>query len=454
MAKHGNQHAKEAGHSRRTHLKKSALSLSAAALGTAAFRSLSARAHAAGRETLKVALLGCGGRGAGAVTQALSTEGPVVLWAMADAFPGRIETAYEQLTTGQDARYDREAHEGYAGRINVPPERRFTGVHAYRDAIDSGVDVVLCASPPYFRPHHFEYAVEKGKHLFVEKPLATDAPGIRRILAANEKAQEKNLKIVVGLQRHHHAAYQETIRRIHEGAVGEILYLRCYWNQGSIWTFPRTPEMSELDYQLANWQYFTWNGGDHIVEQHIHNLDVCNWVKGEHPVEAVGMGGRQVRLGPEHGQIYDHHAVEFTYADGTKLFSQCRQISGCWNSMTEYVHGTQGLAEVHAARIEGAHPWRFRGSVPNPYQASHDLLFAAIRNDTPRNEVPYAAENTMTAILGRMATYSGQRITWDEALASDLDLGAGVLAAEPRPPVEPGRDGEYPVAMPGITEVL
>jgi predicted dehydrogenase len=302
---------------------------------------------------------------------------------------------------------------------------------------------------------HYEYAVEQGKHVFMEKPVATDAPGIRRLLAANEKAKKKNLKVVCGLQRHHQATYQETVNRIQDGALGDITLLRCYWNSGSAGGIaPRPENQSLMEYQFRNPYYFTWLSGDHIVEQHVHNIDVCNWVKGDHPVEANGMGGRQFRNGRQHGEIYDHHFVEFTYADGTKMYSQCRHIPGCWNSVSEHVLGTKGTAEIHRGRISGPDKWRFRGQVGNPYQIEHDVLFDAIRNNKPHNEAEYGALSTMTAILGRMATYSGKVIRWDEALNSSQSLSPDRYAWDGTPPVVPDADGVYPCAAPGVTKVL
>jgi predicted dehydrogenase len=413
-------------------------------------------AHAAGGDTLKVALIGCGGRGTGAASQALSTAGPVKLWAMADLFADKLETSLASLCKGQDANYDRVAHKGFAGKIEVPPERRFVGFDAYKQAIDSGVDVVILTTAPHFRSIHFEYAAEKGKHAFLEKPVAVDAPGIRRVLAAAQQAKQKNLKVGVGLQRHHDALYLETVKRLQDGAVGDMLCLRAYWNgTGYRIRPPREPGMTEMAYQLRNPYHYTWISGDNIAEQHVHNLDVCNWVKGAHPVSAQGQGGRQVRIGPLFGDIFDHHAVEFTYADGSRLFSQCRHMTGCWNSVAEHVIGTKGKAEVNAGRIEtGGDTWRYRGPKANPYQVEHDRLFEAIRNDTPFNEAENGAISTMTAIMGRMATYSGQVVSWDEALQSQLSLAPDRYDFNGVPPVLPGKDGIYPCAVPGVTKVV
>lgn len=413
-------------------------------------------AYAAGSDTLKIALIGCGGRGTGAAAQALSTSGSVKLWAMADLFADKLETSLASLCKGQNARYDVAAHKGFAGKVEVPPERRFIGFDAYKQAIDSGVDVVILTTAPHFRSIHFAYAVQQGKHAFLEKPVAVDAPGIRRVLAAAEMAKQKNLKVGVGLQRHHDALYEETVKRIRDGAIGDIVFQRAYWNgTGYRIRPPREPGMTEMTYQLRNPYHYTWISGDNIAEQHVHNLDVCNWIKGAHPVSAQGMGGRQVRIGPLFGDIFDHHFVEFTYADGSQLFSQCRHMSGCWNSVAEHVIGTKGKAEVNAGRIEaGADTWRYRGQKTNPYQVEHDRLFDAIRNDKPHNEAENGALSTMTAIMGRMATYSGKVVTWDDAIKSELSLVPDRYDFSGTPPTLPDKNGLYACAVPGVTKAL
>ncbi len=397
-----------------------------------------------GREDeLRIGLVGCGGRGTGAARQALSTEGPVRLVAMADAFADRLDSSLSALT------------ENVPDRVDVPEEQRFVGFDAYRELMALDLDLVVLATPPGFRPAHFEHAVERGLHVFMEKPVAVDAPGVRRVLAAAQKAKEQKLKVGVGLQRHHSAKYQETIRRIQDGAIGEIRLLRAYWNGTRPWVRARQPGWNEMTYQMRNWYYFNWLCGDHIVEQHIHNLDVCNWIMDGFPVEAVGMGGCSLR-DPEQGEIFDHHMVEFTYADGTKMLSQCRQIAGCWRSVSEHAHGSSGTANIGAGRIEsdGGWSWKFDGEDPNHYQVEHDALFRAIREDQEYGEAELGALSTMTAIFGRMATYSGKKLSWDEALASTLDLSPGTYDWNAAPPVLPSADGRYPLPFPGSTTAL
>ncbi len=425
------------------------------ATGAALVPGITAGVHAAGDETIKVALVGCGGRGTGAASQALRTSGPVKLWAMADLFEDKIKTSLRHLLKGQPSAYDREAYKGFADRIDVPPERQFVGFDAYKHAIDSGVDVVILATTQHFRPEHFEYAVRQGKHVFMEKPLAVDAPGVRRVLAANEEAKRKNLKVVVGLMNRHNARIQETIERAKDAAIGRIQYFRCYWNTGFLRdTPPRPAEQTEMVYQLRNPYHFVWLSGDYLVDALIHNIDLCLWVKGSPPVTAQGIGGRQFRLETQRGDIFDHHAVEFTFEDGVRMFAECRQISGCWNHSGAHAHGVAGEADIVRGRIEGDKIWRFRGRIPNPYQVEHDVLFDAIRNDKPHNETEYAAIATMTAIMGRMASYSGQIIRWDQALNSPVTYKPDRYAFDATPPVVAGENGLYPVAMPGITKLL
>jgi predicted dehydrogenase len=438
--------------------------LSTSALGAGAafiLPNLMARsAHAAGSDEIKVGLIGCGARGTGAAAQAISTEGPVKLWAMADAFPDRLQTSLNALSRGQEARYDTPKHSGFGNKIDVPKERQFVGLDACKRLLESGVDVVVMGQPPGFRPEHFEAAVAAGKHVFMEKPLATDGPGVRRILAAGAEAQRKGLKVAVGLQRRVEPLYVETIKKIQDGLLGKLIFLRAYWNGGPPAKRPfARGDLSELAYQMRNWYFFTWLGGDHIVEQHIHNLDVCNWIMNGHPVEAQGMGGRQVRTGKEWGQIFDHHSVEYTYADGTKMLSQCRQIPGCWSSQSEHAAGTKGSADIQGKatiHIDGKPVARVqnpKGS-PSPYQIEHDVLFDAIRNNKPYNQVDLGAMATMTAILGRMATYSGQVVTWDQAFNSQLELSPEKIAWDAPCRDKPDADGRYPVAMPGVTQAF
>ncbi|HEY5311494.1 MAG TPA: Gfo/Idh/MocA family oxidoreductase [Pirellulales bacterium] len=436
--------------SRRRFLKNSGAAVAAASLA-----SLAQPVHAAGSDQLKIALVGCGNRGTGAAVNALQVQPNVKLWAMADAFSDRLEQSYNLLSKGGHLR-KAAVSSSLGGRVDVPPERRFVGLDAYRHAIDA-VDVVIITGPPGFRPVHFEYAVEQGKHVFMEKPVATDAPGVHRILAAAEIAKKKNLKVGVGLQRHHEDKYLETVQRLRDGAIGDIRMLRCYWNGGTI-KQPVTHEgLTEMEYQVRNWYFFAWLSGDHIVEQHVHNLDVCNWIMGGPPVSAIGMGGRQMRTGKDYGDIFDHHAVEYTYAGGIRMFGVCRQMPGCEPLVGEFAVGSKGDADVGGAVIQsGDAEWRFphvRGGAKksNPYQVEHDALFAAILSDTPYNEAETGAQATMTAILGRMATYSGRKVTWDEGFASTRALGPEKFDGwQTVSRTLPSAEGFYKLPQPGL----
>jgi predicted dehydrogenase len=432
--------------SRREFLKQS--TVAAVGAGVLGQLSLSPRAFAGGSDTIRVGLVGCGGRGSGAAVQALSTEGDVKLVAVADAFEDYLNSGLNGIKGAMKSRPE---------RVAVDEDHKFVGFDGYQKVIDSGVDLVILATPPGFRPIHFEAAVKAGKHVFMEKPVATDAPGVRQVLEAVKLAKEKNLKVGVGLQRHHQNSYLETMKRLKDGAIGDIIAMRCYWNGAGVWDPRKSREQcsGEMEYQIRNWYYYNWLCGDHIVEQHIHNLDVCNWLKDAYPVRANGMGGREVRKDPKYGEIFDHHFVEFEYADGSRMFSQCRHIPRCWNSVTEYAHGSKGTANISGSSFEaGGEKWRYQGPNPNPYQVEHDELFAAIRQNRSYNEGENGALSTMTSILGRMATYSGQVVEWDKALNSELSLMPERFAWDAAPPSLPDKTGAYPIPVPGVTKAV
>ncbi len=398
---------------------------------------------------IKVAVIGCGGRGTGAAVQALMSKQNVKIVAMADAFKDRLDECYKNVA-GELA----NAGAGTKGTLDVPEERKFVGFDGYLKAIPLA-DVVILATPPGFRPIHFEEAVKQGKHIFMEKPVATDPAGVQRVLAAAKIAKQKKLNVVVGLQRHYQDSYRALFAK--KDMIGDITSMQAWWNNDGVWTRPRKAGQTEMEYQMRNWYYFVWLCGDHITEQHIHNLDVINWFKGGYPVKAQGFGGRQVRKSKEHGEIFDHHYVEFHYADGSILNSQCRHMPGTSSKVDELLVGTKGKIYCDAARItdlRGKTIFQFdKSKERNPYQTEHDELFAAIA----KGEYKYAdAENgaysTMTSILGRMATYSGQVIDWDKAINSGLNLHPSVYAFDAAAPVNPGPDGFYPVPVPGVTK--
>lgn len=407
-------------------------------------------------DTIRVALIGCGGRGTGAAAQALLTKQNVKLVAMADVFKNRLDEAYTHLTA-DDLTDIIGVETSVKQRVDVPEERRYVGFDAYKKAMQHA-DVVILTTPPGFRPTHFAEAVEQGKQVFMEKPVATDAPGIRKVLEAAEKAKKKKLNVVVGLQRHYQTVYREWVDRLQNGVIGDIVSSRVYWNMGALWVKDRKPDATEMAYQVDNWYYFTWICGDHIVEQHVHNIDVSNWVKQAYPVRALGSGGRQVRVGKQYGEIFDHHVVEFEYADGSRMFSHCRQVPGSKESVTEGFQGTNGSAPFPGMiqTRNGYTVWSHNDkNDPNPYQVEHDELFETIaRGEYKFADAENAAKSTMTAIMGRMATYSGQLIDWDGALNSNIDLLPEKMDWNAQPKVLPGPDGLYPCAVPGVTKVM
>jgi predicted dehydrogenase len=430
-------------------------------LGAATASGLAARPHALGDDEIKIALIGCGGRGTGAAVQALSTPGRVTLWAMADAFADRLEASYQRLVKGGP--FSRSPNAGpQATKVDVPPERRFTGLDAFQKvmALDE-VDVVIQTTPPAFRPQHFEAAIQAGKHVFMEKPVATDAPGVRTVLAAAQEADRRGLKVGVGLNRRHSPVYQAALQRIHDGVIGRLNTVRIYnVRSGSGKYHQRQPQESEFEYQVRHWYYFTWLSGDFIVEQSVHDFDVACWMKGQHPIAAQGQGGRFVRAGDDYGNIFDHFYVDYDFPDGSKLISQHRHMRGCWNHIAEYADGTRGTASVVSKRRATiqAHDTEqpmWRGEEQgNSYQIEHDRLFRAIRNGRPHNEAVRGAESTMTAILGRMAAYSGRMLTWEEAIQSEKRLTTDAVAWDAPAPVQPRPEGGYEIPIPGVTEVL
>ena len=394
-------------------------------------------AHAAGSGQLSVALVGCGGRGTGAAANCLSVQDDVKLIAVADAFEDQALRAVDALK------------KKFGAKVDVPRERVFVGFDAYRQAIDTGADLMLLVTPPGFRPMQYRAAVEAGRHVFMEKPVCVDAPGFRSVMDTNRLADEKNLKVAVGLNSRHTFRIQETVERVHDGAVGKVELVRAYCNNAGVWVRPRKPEQTEMEYQMRNWFYFVWLCGDHIVEQHVHLIDQANWLMGEHPVEANGMGGREVRKGKDHGQIYDHHFVEFTYADGSKMMSQCRHIPGAWAHAGAAAHGPQGTADTHGT-ITGTNAWNFAGENVSGHQQEHVDWLDAIRRDAKYNEGWFGATSSMTAVLGRMATYSGKVVRWDDAVAKGPNEMPDRFAFDAPPPVLPDENGDYPVPIPGV----
>ena len=416
---------------------------SAAAAAAATFTRLPG-AWAAGSDTIRVGVIGCGGRGTGAAANVLNAAPGVKVVALGDAFKDRLDACRAQLL--KDPKL--------APNVDVPDERMFVGLDSFQKVLAADVNYVILATPPGFRPEHLAAAVAAGKHIFTEKPVAVDGPGIRAVLATYEQSKAKNLAIVAGTQRRHGKGYIETMKRIHDGAIGDLQSARAYWNQGALWNKPRQPEWSDLEWQMRNWLYFTWLSGDHIVEQHIHNLDVVNWAMRAHPVKALGMGGRQVRTGPEWGHIYDHFTIDYEYPSGAHMLSMCRQMPGTEGRVAEDLQGTLGACATSqdAKRyvISGKNAWRLSPEEvgTDPYVQEHIDLIASIRAGEPLNELKTVAESTLTAIMGRMSAYTGQSVSWEQALNSQESLvkPSSQLAWGPMP--------VPPVPEPGKTELV
>jgi predicted dehydrogenase len=403
-------------------------------------------AHAQGSGDLKLALIGGGGRGTGAANQALNAYKGLKLVAIGELYEDRAELAVKNLASQ------------HPDQVDVPKERQFLGFDAYKKAM-AECDVVICATPCTFRPMMFEEAIRQGKHAFLEKPVAVDATGVRRVLAAYQEAKKKNLKVGVGIQRRHQQGYIEGIKRLQDGALGQHMYYRALWNMGAARALvPRKDGMSELEFQLRNQFYFAWQCGDINVDQGLHNVDVINWIKGAYPIAARGMGGAEVRKDANSGTVSDHVNVEFDYADGTRLFQTNRQIPGTWAYVGETAVGTEGSCEFTSRNmfvIKGKTEWRFDGNkekAKDPYQQEHDDLFGAILHNNDYNEAERAAYSTMSVIMGRMAAYSGKEILWEEAIKSEKMMAPIISSFNDEPPVKPGPDGVYPRPIPGTSE--
>lgn len=417
--------------SRRDFLK--AGSIAAVGLGAAPL------VHASGKATIKVGLVGCGGRGRGAaenICQAAGTSHDIKLHALADAFDDNLQSCNQFL----------KENEKVGNKYDVAPDRCFVGFDAYQKVIDC-CDLIILATPPGFRPGHIEAVINAGKHLFTEKPVAVDGTGIRKVLAAYEKAKSKNLAVVAGTQRRHEAAYLTSLDRIHQGEIGDVKAGRVYWNQGNIWARKRKEGMTDTEYQMRNWYHFLWLCGGHIVEQHVHNLDVACWVLNGTPVRCVGMGGRQVNTAPEFGESYDHFAVEYEFPNGVYVSSMCRQIDGCENNVSEAFVGTKGAWSSQGHRFTGTSgAGRGRKGV-DPYVQEHIDLLDSIANGKPLNELQQVANSTLVAIMGRMSAFTGKAVTWDQALHSKLDTFPKTLDMKAaRPALE--------IPTPGKTELV
>ena len=421
------------------------LTTSAVTAGALLTTGIQRTAHAAGNETLTIGLVGCGGRGSGAAVNALTADPGSKLVAMADVFGDRMEGSLPRI---KKAKPD---------QVAVEPDQMFGGFDGYKKLIAGDVDVVILATPPHFRPAHLAACVEAGKHVFCEKPVAVDAPGVRAVLASCEEAKKKRLSIVSGLCWRYDPGVRETMKRVMDGAIGRIVTVQETYNCGPPWfrNKDRQPDWTEMEYQMRNWYPFTWLSGDHNVEQHVHSLDKVGWLMNEEPPErAWGMGGRQVRSEDAIGNIFDHHAVVYEYSGGARLHSYCRRQANCANDTSDHFFGTDGHCDVLKLRIDGKNEWRYDGPKGNKYVIEHEELFNSIRGGEPVNNGLFMARSTMLAILGRMVTYTGQAITWEKAINSEESLSPAAYAWDADPPSLPDADGDYPFAVPGVTRFI
>jgi predicted dehydrogenase len=429
--------SKNAGWSRRQFLQRSALS-GAAAYGTL---SLARSAHAAGSDAIKVGLIGCGGRGSGAAANAMNAGKDVHLVAMADVFAERIADARPRL------------QKMYPDQVNVDDAHCFVGFDAYEKLIQSGVDVVLIAAASHFHPAFLKAAVDAGKHVFCEKPAGLDVPGIKMVMAAAEEAKKKNLSLVSGLCWRYDLGVREAIKRIHDGAIGEIIAIEETYLRGPYVLRERQAGWNEMQYQFQNWYHFNWLSGDDTAQSLIHNMTMTSWLLGDAaPIKAWGMGGRQVCVEPKYGDVFDHQAVVYEYPKNVRVFGYCRDIPGCYGENTNTVLGTKGRAYMPGnPRIEGETNWRYDGPKPSMYDVEHQELFAAIRSGKPVNNGSYMCTDTLVGIMAQMTCYTGQEVTWEQMMKSEATFALPRYGWDVEPPVKPGPNGQYPTAMPGIT---
>jgi predicted dehydrogenase len=396
-------------------------------------------------DLIRVGLIGAGGRGTGALQQALSVPGSnVKVTAVADAFENRIKGALKAV-------------EGMEGKVDVPEDRQFKGLDGYQKVLDH-CDLVILATPPGFRPFHFDAAIKAGKHVFMEKPVCVDSFGARLCLEAAKMADEKKLKVVVGLQRHYDSVYRATLEKVREGLAGDLIGGQVYWNGSGIWYRKREEGQNEMQFQVNNWYHFNWLCGDHICEQHVHNIDIANWFLDSVPISAYGVGGRQQRVPGQSSEIYDHHAVNFEYPGSVRVASQCKQFPGGENHVEEHFQGTKGMLSLHPGYakitdLSGQELWKFSGENPDPYQVEHDELHAAIRNDTPKNDAYYGATSSFSSVLGRLATYSGKTWKYDDTLQLDFRTMPEDPTWETTPPTVPDKDGNYSLPMPATFKI-
>ncbi|MBU4273262.1 MAG: Gfo/Idh/MocA family oxidoreductase [Planctomycetes bacterium] len=425
---------------RRVFLKTSAIAAGAAMTGSPA---LGRAVHAAGSDVLKVGLVGCGPRGSGAAVNALSADRNARLAAMADLFAENIHASRRNIKKLK------------SDQVAVDDDHCFTGFDSCRRVIESDVDVVILALPTFFHPMYLKACVDAGKHVFCEKTHAVDAPGVRTVLAAGEVARQKNLSIVSGLAWRYDTGVRETMKRVLDGAIGEIVAVEHTCNTGSLRRRARRSGWTEMRYQLQDWFNFFWLSCDLPGLQLVHSLDRAAWaMREEPPVKCWGMGGRQTRVGPQFGDVWDHHATVFEYARGARVYAYCRQQDGCATDVSDCFHGTKGRCDLLRCRIEGENSWRYEGPDCNRFDLEHVALFSAIRGGTPINNSLYMARSSMLAVMSTWASYTGQEIAWEQAMRSEHVAAPAALSFEAEPPTKPDAHGEYPLPIPGLTKFV
>ncbi len=426
--------------SRRDFITTSGTAAGAALIGNLA---MARSAHAAGSDVLKIGLIGCGGRGSGAAGNALNVEKNAKLTAMGDAFEDKIRSSRKQLK------------KTYKDRIDVPDERCFAGLDSYRNVIDSGVDVVIIAAASGFHPKYLRAAIDADKHVFVEKPHSVDVPGLKVVEAACSEARKKNLSVVSGLCWRYHTAVQEAVKRIHDGAIGDIITIQETFARPPYRLTNRDPNWTEIEWQVRNWYHFKWLSGDDIQQSLIHSLDKAAWImKEKTPRTCWGVGGRSSMFGPKFGDQFDHNAMILEYANGARVYGFGRAAAGCHNEVTDHIIGTKGSCNLLKFRIDGENKWRYRGPSCNMFDEEHRALFNAIRSGNPINNGQYMVQSTMLSIIARMACYTGKKLTWDEACSSKELLCDGNVTWDTKPPVGPNADRTYPYPVPGMTKFI
>jgi predicted dehydrogenase len=401
--------------------------------------SIAHSAHVTGSDVIRVGLVGCGGRGTGAATQVLNADPGARLVAMSDAFEDRMQVSLRSI----------KQQENISDRVQVDSDHQFSGFDGYKQVIASGVDVVLLATPPHFRPMHLKACIEAGKHVFAEKPVAVDALGVRSVLETTELAKKKNLCIVSGLSGRYSPVQQEIVRRIQDGAVGKIVALHAARYGSGVWVRPRESGMTDMQYQMRNWYYFTWLSGDFNVEQFVHQIDRMAWVmKDRYPARCYSTGGRQARTSPDHGHIFDHFSSVFEYPEGVRVFTTTRHQRDCTNESQTFVMGTRGIADMKTGTITGENPWKAksRGRI-NSHQLEQDEFLAALRTGKVINNGNYMAKSTLMAIMSRMSAYTGLSLTWEQVFNSQEDLSPSGYTWDSEPP-------QAKVAVPGLTKFV